>query len=334
MDALESGRSAFAAGPTMAAVGRDGVVGLVTMQQADGPSRADVVELYDGYGVRHAAPRRQAYRSAVHRLFARLGVSGVLAFEPQSCPAVLLETLPPLTIDITERLRRARMLKSAAEIAALRRCAEIAAAGQHAVLHALSSELTELDVFASIRAAMEREAGARIAIAGDLVSGRERTALIGGWPNARRISTGDAVIVDLAPQVDGYWGDSCATVVLGEASAAQAGLFRAAQAGLEHAQELLRPGITAGALHRAVRTRVQAEGGDYPHHTGHSIGTAVHEHPRLCDAETTVLQPDMVLMVEPGAYDPAIGGVRLEWMLQVTRDGCEALSPFPHVLSI
>ena len=40
----------------------------------------------------------------------------------------------------------------------------------------------------------------------------------------------------------------------------------------------------------------------------------------------------MVLMVEPGAYDPTVGGVRLEWMYLVTATGNEVLSGFPHAL--
>jgi Xaa-Pro aminopeptidase len=71
-----------------------------------------------------------------------------------------------------------------------------------------------------------------------------------------------------------------------------------------------------------------------PIHTGHGIGTGVHEWPRLVPDQEVVLREGMVLMVEPGAYDTAIGGVRLEWMYLVTATGNEVLSGFPHTLHV
>jgi Xaa-Pro aminopeptidase len=226
------------------------------------------------------------------------------------------------------------MTKTADEIIALRRCAEVAAVGQRRLTECLRPGVSELQLFCEIRGAMETAAGARISVAGDLISGRERTAAAYGWPSGRFIERGDAVISDLAPCVSGYWGDSCATVVLGPANEAQTGLFLAARNALDHAVAELKPGITAQQAHRTIRGIVQQAGFDYHHHTGHGIGTAVHEHPRLCDNETAMLRAGMVLMVEPGAYDAAIGGARTEWMLHIIETGCVLLVPFPLVASV
>ncbi len=333
----EAGLAAFAAGPATALIGRDGSAGLVAPVRPDMAARTAQLEIFDNYGEHHAQPATLAHGEALGRLSRALGVTGVLGIEPASCTQAVLAALPAApTIDLVHWLRRQRASKTDDELAALRRCAAIAAAGQSTLLDptALTPGITELELFSRVRRRMEAQAGERVTVAGDLVSGRARTARIGGWPGIRRIERHDAVLADLAPQVGGYWGDSCATIVLGKASAAQSRLFQAAQAGLRHAIEILRPGITAGDLHRAVRSRVQREGGDYPHHTGHSIGTAVHEHPRLCDAETMTLRAGMVLMIEPGAYDPDVGGVRLEWMFRVTEGGCEPMAPFPHHVSL
>ncbi len=69
-----------------------------------------------------------------------------------------------------------------------------------------------------------------------------------------------------------------------------------------------------------------------PLHIGHGIGTGVHEWPRIVPDQDVTLQEGMVLMMEPGAYDPEIGGVRLEWMFHLTANGNEVLSGFPHRL--
>ena len=332
---IETGFSPFAAGPTLAVVGRDGSAGLLALQGDNTMPRAGIVLQYDGYGRSQALSAREAFTAAFADLLRQLGVGGRIAIESATHPFLADSRLPAgERTDITTALRRQRMTKTVAEVEALRRCAGVAAAGQSRMMASLRADITELRLFAEIRDAMETAAGARIAVAGDLVSGRARTAAIGGWPTVRVIRPGDAVISDLAPRVDGYWGDSCATVVLGAPTEAQARLFQAARQALDCAITEIRPGITAQAAHRMIRAVVQAAGFDYPHHTGHGIGTAVHEHPRLCEDEPTVLRPGMVLMVEPGAYDPDIGGARTEWMLHLTDTGCEPLAPFPLRVSV
>jgi Xaa-Pro aminopeptidase len=181
---------------------------------------------------------------------------------------------------------------------------------------------------------MESAAGERLAVAGDLVSGPARTAAAGGRPIGRMMERGDAVLSDLAPRVGAYWGDSCTTTVVGTASEKQMRLFNATHEALELAVAELRPGMAAEAAHRLIHGSVRRAGFDYGHHTGHGIGTAVHEHPRLAEGETERLRAEMVLMVEPGAYDPEIGGARTEWMLRITETACEALAPFPLVASV
>jgi Xaa-Pro dipeptidase len=332
---IETGVSPFTAGPMLAVIGRDGAAGLLAPAAETEQPREGLVIRYDGYGRSQALPARAAYDEALSTLLRQLGVGGRVAIEPATHPAAtdsFVQSAPQ--VDITPALRRQRMTKTTAEIAALRRSAQVAAIGQRRMMQALHPGLTELRLFTEIRSAMEEAAGARIAVAGDLVSGRERTAAIGGWPGPHVIQSGDAILSDLAPRIDGYWGDSCATVVLGSPTEAQAKLFEAARRALDHAIAELRPGMTSEAAHRRTREAVQAAGFDYPHHTGHGIGTALHEHPRLCEGETTTLRAGMVLMVEPGAYDPAIGGVRTEWMLHVTETGCVPLAPFPLLVSV
>jgi Xaa-Pro aminopeptidase len=57
----------------------------------------------------------------------------------------------------------------------------------------------------------------------------------------------------------------------------------------------------------------------------------VHEWPRLVPYETAALEEGMFLMVEPGAYDPDVGGVRIEWMIEITAYGCRPVAPFKHI---
>ncbi|MFO1035306.1 MAG: Xaa-Pro peptidase family protein [Geminicoccaceae bacterium] len=335
---VEAGPSPFAGGPTLVLIGADGTLGIVCANveaAAAKASRAEVTEVYEGYAFDHGVDYQAGWREAVGRLAKRLGLGGRLAAErgflPKSLDGLLAVDNAP---DLTPHLRRARATKTGAELATLARCAEAVAIGQRVFLETARAGRSELAVFADVRCAMEEFAGCRVPITGDFLSGVERTAGFTGWPVNRTIQAGDPVMADLAPRIDGYWGDSCGTTCVGAPSAAYERLFRTSKAALEHAVEFVRPGRTAAEVDAEMRAFVGREGFAYPHHTGHSIGTAVHEWPRLVPYEQAVLEPDMVLLVEPGCYDPEVGGVRSEYMLRVTRDGAEVMHRFEHRLSV
>ena len=119
------------------------------------------------------------------------------------------------------------MVKTADEIVAMRRAAEVTAVGQREALRASMAGRTELEVFADIRRAMETAAGGRMCVAGEYSSGVDRTPAVFDWPRNRRLETGDPVVADIAPRVAGYWGDSCNTLVIGgEPSAEQVRVHR------------------------------------------------------------------------------------------------------------
>jgi Xaa-Pro aminopeptidase len=191
-----------------------------------------------------------------------------------------------------------------------------------------------LQAWAEIRAAMELAENKRLSIPADFLTGIERTVSFTGPPNNRIVREGDPVIVDLGPRAaNGYWGDSCNTFVLGEPSAKFVALHLAVVDALAEGARVLKPGIRANELDEKVRAVVRKSGFEHPHHTGHGIGASVHEWPRIVAKETAVIQPNMVLMLEPGAYAPGIGGVRHEWMFRVTETGNEVLSTHEHTLT-
>lgn len=337
VSSIEVGQSPFTGGPATAIIGVDGTCALVVSNVENTADPAVFAEryVYDGFSADRYVDQASSYSASLNKAFAALSVKGRIAGEPQSFPIAAAPRISAAElIDISPSLNRERAVKTEAEKAMLRRSAEAAALGQRTLYDILKAERTELDIFSDIRRVVERFAGERVAIAGDCVSGVDRTAAVGGWPTNRTISEGEPVILDLAPRVKGYWGDSCSSVCIGAPSDGFKRLFDASQEALEHAIAILRPGISIGALDRQIRSVVEKHGFVYPHHSGHSIGTSVHEWPRIVPEETTPVEAGMFLMLEPSAYDPAHGGARLEWMVEVTSTGCVPVAPFEHRVSI
>jgi Xaa-Pro dipeptidase len=338
---IEWGASPFAGGPNTALVTRDGTVGLVVDTLNEPEARqgyATAVRAYEGFSAARQPPLLANYLATVESLAGEMDVAGVGACEPGFQPVALTRRMSEVAkhwVDVTDPLSRTRAVKTAREIDKLRAAARVTATGQHAALEATLPGRTELEAFGRVRTAMEQEVGCRLAITGDYISGVTRTAACEGWPTDRGMEVGDPVIVDLAPRVDGYWGDSCNTIIIGgEPQAELARMFTVTRDALERAADVLRPGIRACDADREVRAVITRGGYQDPLHVGHGIGTGVHEFPRLVAGERASLETDMVLMVEPGAYVPGVGGVRLEWMFRLTRDGNQVLSPFEHVMSL
>jgi Xaa-Pro aminopeptidase len=70
----------------------------------------------------------------------------------------------------------------------------------------------------------------------------------------------------------------------------------------------------------------------FDHGVGHGLGMEIHELPRLRKQSETILQPGMIVTVEPGIYLPDWGGIRIEDDVLVTSDGCEVLTHLARTL--
>ncbi len=215
-------------------------------------------------------------------------------------------------------------VKSDQDIVAVEAVIRLSDAGHAAARHANVPGATELDLWDAALGAVERGAGAPTMLAADMVSG-PRTEQIGGFATARRIGADDPVLCDLGPRHDGIWGDSCATWVIGEPEEDVRTIHAAASAALEAGLAALRPGAVAGEIDARVRGVMADAGCSYPHHTGHGVGFHRHEEPRIVPGGETVLEPGMVIALEPGAYRDG-HGVRVEQVALVTADGCRVLS--------
>jgi Xaa-Pro aminopeptidase len=175
----------------------------------------------------------------------------------------------------------------------------------------------------------------------------------GHEPGAGPLPSGLPIQIDLWPrhEATGCWADMTRTFVVGDPTpehaeliAAQVELVRAA---LEDARAGTRPGLTGRSLYDATCDRFEAAGhrtqrtgpdpddatAGFQFSLGHGVGLEVHEAPGLGLAGRDPLVEGDVLAVEPGLWDPAIGGIRYEDLLLVTADGCETLTRYSYELT-
>lgn len=189
---------------------------------------------------------------------------------------------------------------------------------------------TELDVYADINAGSFRKYGPFGWVVGDHASG-ERSLTTGGPPTSRKLVAGDTMILDLQTSNNNYWADLCRTFAVGRRPSRQQekalSVLKEAKAA---AEELLLPGTKGKEVYDAV-SRVMVESGysKLSHHAGHSIGLDDQEPPWFIPAEERRLQAGSVCVLEPGVYRKDCGGIRIEDLYVVRKNGPERISTFP-----
>lgn len=148
-------------------------------------------------------------------------------------------------------------------------------------------------------------------------------------PSDKVLEAGMPVIVDMGCRFEGYCSDMTRTFFVGSNTMEEVYniVLKANLAGLE----AVRPGVRFKDVDRACRAVIEAAGyGPYfIHRTGHGIGLSVHEPFDVSAVDEIVLEEGMCFSIEPGIYLPGVGGVRIEDLVLVTREGGEVLNHAP-----
>lgn len=154
------------------------------------------------------------------------------------------------------------------------------------------------------------------------------------------------IVIDIFPRVDatGYFGDLTRTVVKGEAPPMVKKAYDAVHKAQQAAIAAIRAGASASTVHNEAARTLEMAGFEtdadaFPpygffHGTGHGLGLEVHERPRLSAKVDGCLEEGDVVTVEPGLYYPVWGGIRIEDVVVVSKDGCENLTTIQKVLEI
>ncbi len=154
-------------------------------------------------------------------------------------------------------------------------------------------------------------------------------------PSGHVLTRGDLVVIDFGASIDGYGSDMTRTVVCGgRPTPEQDRIYHAVAASQAAGVAAVRDGVEQVAIDTACREVLDREGlGEaFVHGTGHGIGLEIHEQPILSRQSVGILRADLVVTVEPGAYLPGFGGVRVEDSVVVTSTGCVPITLCPKGL--
>ena len=229
-----------------------------------------------------------------------------------------------------------RLRKDASEIEAIERAVELSERALEHTLEQVRVGMTEREVFERLDAAL-RDAGSH---------GPAFDAIVATGPNAAnphavvrddaRIEPGHALLFDFGGSYRGYPADITRTVFVGHVPEGAAALYEAVRDANEAGRRAVVPGATAGSVDEAASRVLRERGfGDLVlHRTGHGLGLEVHEAPYLTAGNDQVLEPGMVMTIEPGLYAADRFGVRIEDDVVVTEGGHRSFTSFPRDLRV
>ncbi len=300
----------------------------------------------------------RAYAAAIANLLERLGATGSPIAVPPGLGVIYADELRARGVTLTpdrvvfEGLRRAKTEAEIQNIERTQAAVEAACAHARSILEEsdlggdaslvwrgepLTSELLRSEIDVEL---LRRNCAAD----GTIAAGGPQAA----DPHERGhgpLKAGESIIVDIFPKdlSTRYYSDMTRTFVKGEPNEGLRKMYDAVLESQQAALSMIKAGVNGRDVHRKVadvlheagyKTNVHDQEPGKPltegffHGTGHGVGLEIHEAPRIAPVDEELIPGDVV-SVEPGVYNPEVGGVRIEDLVVVTEDGCRNLTRFP-----
>jgi Xaa-Pro aminopeptidase len=238
-------------------------------------------------------------------------------------------------VPLKEELEQLRGCKASEEIASIKEAIAIAKKAWEKAVAMARPGIGETEVALELEYTMRKKGSEGVAFDPIVASG-PRSALPHARPTSRTLKEGDLLLFDFGARHEGYCSDESSTVVLVRATKEQRRIYSIVKAAHDKAIERVKPGIRLSEIDAAARGHIAQAGhaSHFGHGTGHGVGLAVHEWPGVTKESPDRAEAGMIFTIEPGIYIPDWGGVRIEDMVLITRDGCEVLTTIPKDLMI
>ncbi|VEU77166.1 aminopeptidase P family protein [Mycoplasmopsis columbina] len=224
-----------------------------------------------------------------------------------------------------------RIIKSNEEIQLIQKAVDISLDAYAELIEWVKPGMTEKEVAARLNYLMKLK-GADKESFDEIVATGKYSAEPHHHPTDEVLKEGDLLKVDFGALYKGYSADITRTIVLGGnenvSNPKALEILQIVEEAAKAGRDAVRPGIKTSEIDKICRDYITAKGyGEYfVHSTGHGLGIDVHEEPYVSKLADTVLEPGMIITVEPGIYIEGLGGARNEDDVLVTETGRYVLS--------
>lgn len=243
-------------------------------------------------------------------------------------------------VDVGTVMWDLRVIKSQHEVEAMRKVCDATTWGFEKGFTSIQPGMTERELAGIIISEMSLQTNEMPGFV-NIRSGQEKYGMMNVLPFDKPMEIGDLIVVDAGAHYKHYWADFMRMACIGDPTEQQRRFFDIDRAAMRAGIEMIKPGIKMHEIFDACY-KVLIEGELEEHvgnleRIGHSVGLDIHEPPSIAKGSEVIVQPNMVLSVEPIFWDKPdhlIGNFAMEEMVLVTEDGYEILSTFSNELHL
>ncbi len=250
----------------------------------------------------------------------------------ESLQLLLLENL--IELKDSNYVKKMREIKDEYEIEIIKQNLMLTELSYNLILPFVEEGRTELEVAGELEYFLRKNGSESMAFETIVASG-ERSVLPHGRATEKVIRKEEIILFDYGIKKNRYCSDFTRCYYFGKIISDEIlRIHGVVEKALKAAENAVRAGISAKDIHRVAWNIIDREGysSNFWHSTGHGVGLEIHEAPSISERSDTILEEGMVFSVEPGIYVPGVGGIRLEDIVVVRKDGAEVLTTTEYEL--
>lgn len=235
----------------------------------------------------------------------------------------------------TKLIHEIRAIKTKKELDSIIKAQRISERVLSDVLNQLRIGITEIEIANFIKKTFIKYKAPILSFP-PIVAFGKNTANIHHIPGKSKLKKGDFVMFDFGCTVNHYCSDMTRTYIYGHPSKRQEKVYEAVlKAQIIAIDKISKGEKRAGIIDKLARGFLNKKFSpkNFNHGLGHGVGTVIHEWPNFKPGSADILPVGCVMTVEPGLYFKGFGGVRIEDMVLISKNGCKNLTNVPKDLS-
>jgi len=234
---------------------------------------------------------------------------------------------------VSDELNTLRVAKDKNEIRLMKKAIKIAEDSLKELKNYIEPGVSEKELAEKFERITKEKGSEGLAFDTLLVSG-PNSAIIHGKPTNRKLKAKDLLMIDFGCIYKGYRSDQTVTYGIKELHLKAIHIYHTVKEAQELAIESIKPGVNFSKPAKIVDQFFESKGHKLVHSLSHGIGLETHEYPLINSKAKGVFEEGMVFSVEPGIYIEGFGGIRIEDLVVVTKNGCKKLTTLPKDLEI